>query len=325
MHRKLGETRLKTGEKMEIYVVSAPDEEYESGVLSLLRHKGEIWQWHMKAAFRGETGRLESRFYLGIVDGRIISNVSTWEHGPTGILAHVFTVEDQRRKGACKALMAALMEDFLHRGGKILTLGIGYDSPPYHIYKSFGFRSMTEGSGSMRYDADSTFEEELFSGGNVRPRRLEWQDWSTLNVLFAVQDGNYLRSLSHSIFGPTSYEGHFLQDLKGRLDGSWQANLLESEKGCIVGYSTLIPDSRWRNQVWLLDLFLHPRFESHAISLLEAMDWPKEKVQCYVEANLSWKIYALTKLGFHKEATFLKQIRKGDEDVDVLVMEHPAP
>ncbi len=158
MNRKLCETRLKTGEKMEIYVVSAPDDEHEDDVLSFLRHKGKIWLWHMKAAFRGETGRLQSRFYLGIVDGRIISNVSMWEHGSTGILAHVFTVEDQRRKGACKSLMAALMEDFLRRGGKILTLGTGYDSPPYHIYKSFGFRSMTEGSGSMRYDADPDFE-----------------------------------------------------------------------------------------------------------------------------------------------------------------------
>jgi len=37
---------------MEIYVVSAPDEEYEGGVLFLLGHKGEIWQWHMKAAFQ---------------------------------------------------------------------------------------------------------------------------------------------------------------------------------------------------------------------------------------------------------------------------------
>jgi len=324
VNRKLCETRLKTGEKMEIYVVIAPDEEYESGVLSLLRHKGGIWLWHMEAAFRGETGRLQSRFYLGIVNGRIISNVSTWEHGPTGILAAVFTVEDQRRKGACRALMAALMEDFLRRGGKILTLGTGYDSPPYHIYKTFGFRSMTEGSGSMRYDADPAFEEEFFSWRNVHPRALEWQDWSTLNVLFAVQGGSYLRSLSQGIFGPTNYEGHFLQDLKGRLEGSQQAKLLESEGGAIVGYATLIPDGRWRNQVWLLDLFLHPRFDSYAISLLETMDWPKEKVQCYLETDLAWKISVLSKLGFHKEAIFSKQIRKGDEAMDVLVMERPA-
>ncbi len=324
VNRKLCETRLKTGEKMEVHVVTAPDEEYEGGVFSLLRHKGEIWQWHMKAAFRGETGQLQSRFYLGIVDGRIISNVSTWEHGPTGILAHVFTVEDQRRKGACKAIMAALMEDFLRRGGRILTLGTGYGSPPYYIYKSFGFRSMTEGSGSMRYDADPGFEEEFFSWGNVRLRELDWQDWSILNLLFAVQDGSYLRNLSHGIFWPTNYEGSFLQDLKGRLERSWRANILESERGAIVGYATLIPDSRWRNQVWLLDLFLHPRFESHAIFLLEAMDWPKEKVQCYVETDLSWKIDALSKLGFRKEATFSKQIRKEDEALDVFVMERPA-
>jgi len=258
------------------------------------------------------------------VDGRIISNVSTWEHDSTGILAHVFTVEDQRRKGACKAIMAALMEDFLHRGGKILTLGTGYDSPPYHIYKSFGFRSMTEGSGSMRYDADPAFEGEFFSWGNVRLRGLEWQDWSTLNVLFAVQDGSYLRSLSHGVFGPTNYEGYFLQDLKGKLEGSWQASLLESERGAIVGYATLIPDGRWRNQVWLLDLFLHPRFESHAISLLKTMDWPEKKVQCYVETDSSWKIGALSRLGFRKEATFSKQIRKEGEDMGVLVMERPA-
>jgi len=324
MHRKLGETRLKTGERMEIYVVCAPDEEYGSGVLALLGHKGGIWQWHMEAAFRGETGLLQCRFYLGIVNGRIISNVSTWEHGSTGILAHVFTVEDQRRKGACRALMAALMEDFLRRSGKILTLGTGYDSPPYHIYKGFGFRSMTEGSGFMRYDADPAFEEEFFSWRSVRLRGLEWQDWPTLNVLFAVQDGSYLRSLSHGVFGPTNYEGCFLQDQKGRLEGSLQANLLESERGAIVGYATLIPDGRWRNQVWLLDLFLHPRFESHATSLLEAMNWPKEKVQGYVEADLSWKIDALSRLGFHQEATFSKQIRRGDKEMDVLVMERPA-
>ncbi len=143
-------------------------------------------------------------------------------------------------------------------------------------------------------------------------------------MLFAVQDGSYLRNLSHGIFGPTNYEGSFLQDLKGRLKETWQANLLESEGGAIVGYATLIPDSRWRNQVWLLNLFLHPHFEFHVTSLLEAMDWPKEKVQCYVEADLAWKIDALSRLGFHKEATFSRQIRKEAEDMDVVVMKRPA-
>lgn len=321
MYDKLGDVPLRAGDNMEIYLVKTPDNYYRDRVLAFLGHKGEIWQWHTDLSFRGELGELETRFYIGSMGDRIIGNVSTWEQGPLGILGHVFTAKDQRRKGVFKSLLAACIQDFRRRGGKILILGTPTDAPWNHVYKGFGFRSITEGSEVMRYDVDPNFERSYFQSGKLHCREPEWKDWPAVSVLYSVQGGWYVRSVNYSIFGPFDYEDKFLYDTKKIRKGKCQARVLLTERESVVGYATLTPDDRWDRKIWLLDFFLHPLSKSHAVSLLKTMLWPEEKVQCYVEADAHEKIAALSAQGFQKEAVFSKQVMQEGKAIDILVME----
>ena len=69
------------------------------------------------------------------------------------------------------------MQDFQERDGNALFLGTGYDTVPYHIYRGFGFDSVTLGSGFMHYYAssESVFEQDYFAPGTTTVRDIDWR------------------------------------------------------------------------------------------------------------------------------------------------------
>src|SRR5690242_15346887 len=134
MHVEIAMEPLKTGEILRIECLTAPDEERAGQIKSFLAHKPSSYRWHIDAAFAGECDDLETRFYIGLLDGQLVGIIMTVEARGVGILGHVRTREDQRRKGICQAIMSHKMQDFRQRGGHVLLLGTGYQSPAYHIY-----------------------------------------------------------------------------------------------------------------------------------------------------------------------------------------------
>jgi GNAT superfamily N-acetyltransferase len=322
MYGKLSEVRLKSGEIMEIGVVKAPDEEYAPEIAPFLGHKPGVFKWHIERSLREELDELETYFYIGRLDDEIITNIMTVEHLGVGILGHVFTKPEHRRKGACSAVMREQMEDFRRRGGKALYLGTGYNGPAYHIYASFGFRSVVPGSGFMRYFVEEDFESRWFDPQTaVRVKGVQWHDWGKMTALTGVVDADWLRSVMIPIYGPTNFEGGFLA-LKRELEEGRRyrdIKLLESERtGAIVGFALLTDDPRWGGNVCVLDLFVHPDFWSSADPLMDALSWPSGKVQCFVESSSEGKIGLLKAYGFQQEALFKGQIAKGSEELDVL-------
>ncbi|MCZ6678793.1 MAG: GNAT family N-acetyltransferase [Candidatus Poribacteria bacterium] len=322
MYNKLTEAQLKTGERMEVGVIIAPDEEHAEAIKPFLAHKGGYFQWHIQRCVSESLDALETRFYVGKVDGEIITNIMIVEHRHVGILGHVFTTPAQRRKGACKSVMGSQMEDFRQRGGEALYLGTGYNSHPYYIYHGFGFESVYSGSGFMKYHAIPDFDEHYFAVGDVHAKEVEWHDWAKTTALTGIVEGDYLRSIAWSIYGPTNFEGEFLgvkHDLE-ETDAYHDAKLLESDSGAIVGKATVTWDRRWQPHTAVLDLFVHPNFWASSSVLLEAIKLPDAKVQCYVESTATDKAHALEKTGFHHEATLKNQIQHPAEgDMDVLV------
>jgi len=312
VYKKLSIQTLKTGESLEIGVVSAPDKAHADQIAPFLQHKGDPWNGHIANALKEPLDELETRFYVGKLRGTIITNVMTVEYNRTGILGHVYTQPEHRRKGACKLVMAEQMKDFRTRGG-VLFLGTGYDSPPYWIYHSFGFRSLIEGSGFMTFATEDDFEVRYFAPGKAHVAEVRWKDWPRLNALFAIREGAFLRSVGQGRYGVSSFEGEFLR-LKVALeeDATYQARLLESERGAVVGCATLTKDPRWHRDVWLLDIFIHPNFASSMGPLLDALDLPEGKIQCYADSRSSDKICALEQAGFRQEAIFKAHIQADD-------------
>lgn len=326
MYRKLAEVSLKSGECMEVGVVNAPDEEYTGNIEPFLEHKGGLWNWHIEECMQKPLDALETRFYIGQIEGEIISNIMTVEYQGVGILGHVFTAPEHRRKGACKGVMKNQMEDFRNRGGRALYLGTGYDSHAYYIYASFGFQSVYPRSGFMRYWTNPDFEGHYFSKSQVHVKSVEWHDWGRITALTGIVGYDFLRSVDFGIYGPTSFEGGFL-GFKHKLETSEHylaANLLETETESVVGFLTLVRDRRWRPESYMVDIFVHPDYWEEAELLLDSVEWPSGKIQCYVDTVSLAKAECLQKYGFEPEAILEKQVKHGNTWMNVNVFRYQS-
>ncbi len=326
MYEKLEDIELKTGEYMEVGVIRVPDKLHAEEIKQFLGHKPGNFKWHIERCVTESLDELETRFYIGKIDGKIITNIMTVEHQGIGILGHVFTLPEQRRKGACKGAMAYQMEDFRQRNGRALYLGTGYNGHPYHIYHSFGFGSVIPESGFMKYQVDDDFEETYFATTTAHPKPIEWHDWPKLTALSGIVGPETLRSLLWSVYGPSNLESGFLsfKHTFETEDIYYDAKLMTTENGTIVGWATVSRDSRWRNTIALLDLFFHPNFVDSVPALLSAVEFPELKIQCYIDNTADKKAEVLETEGFTCEGRFTNQFSHQGENYDVLVFGREA-
>src|SRR5438045_209599 len=141
MYRAIKNVTLKNGESAELGVLSIapgvalPDQQAElrKKVRGLLGHKGPVWMWQIEQCLTPACG-VESFFYLLSRQGEFFANICTFEQKGVGILGHVYTRPEERRKGAAEVLMDATMSDFRARNGRALYLGTGYASSAYKVY-----------------------------------------------------------------------------------------------------------------------------------------------------------------------------------------------
>lgn len=321
MFNKLEEAVLKTGERMEVGLIAAPDAPHAEEIKQFLGHKPGNYKWHIERCVTEPLDALETRFYVGKLDGNVIANIMTVEHEGIGILGHVFTLPEQRRKGACKGVMALQMEDFRQRNGRALYLGTGYNSAPYHIYHSFGFESVYPESGFMKYHLNADFAERYFAPAPAQPKQVEWHDWPKVTALSAIVGWDTLRSLTWGVYGPTNLEGGFLafkHDLEIG-DVYDDAKLLVASNGAIVGWATVSRDARWRGETAVLELFFHPNFADAVPTLLSALTFPELKIQCYADESATVKADILASAGFHCEARLKGQFAYAGRRYDVSV------
>ena len=304
MYKKLGEANLKSGELMEVGVVITPDIDYSNELGEFLGHKPDHYKWHIDQCLQKTLDQLETRFYIGKLNGQIISNIMTTEFEGIGILGHVFTLPDQRRKGACKGIMTYQMQDFASRSGRMLYLGTGYDSAPYWIYHYFGFRSVYPKSVFMKYSAhiDSETKHFFFSESNVK--KVEWNDWSHLTALTGIVDGTYFRSTISDIKGPTNFESGFLrlkQNLQIKPD-HYKSLLLKTGNGAIVAFANLDVSN---NKKAYLDLFSHPSFWSQTPRLITEMEFPPDaRVICETGYEDYERIAVLEQINFKQKSHY---------------------
>lgn len=320
MYKKLEETKLKDGSAVEVGVVLVPDERWGSKISPFLGHKGPEWIYHVKLAVAGKTDRLENRFYLVRHGDELVSNIMTVEHQGVGILGHVWTPPEHRRKGACSAIMKVLMDDFRRRRGKILVLGTGFDTPPYHIYAGFGFVGLAAGSGLMDYKTSPDAYEKYYAPGAVKVVGPTWEVWPRLDVLAGLA-APAVKSVAYGLFGVATYEQAYIlikQELEaGRCPAP---AFLESETGAIVGAATVLGDARWGGGTWVLDLVMHPKFVKEAGTLAQAVKLPEGRVTAYTTADQAEVQAALAKIGLAVEGTLRKQLAAGGRTHDVVVM-----
>lgn len=320
----LGETQLKTGERLEVAVVAAPEPEWRERLGSFLGHKGPEWLAHVNRALEGPLDGLQTRFYVGLLEGEIAAQIMIVGARGVGILGHVFTRPEQRRKGACRAVMAFQMADIEARGFRVLTLGTGFESPAYWIYHGFGFRSIRPGSGHMLWLAAPDAAEALFRPGPVSVRPLRWGDWGALGYLASQplapgEEGP--RALAMECPGVGNLEGPFIRfQLRREAEPRAEAWALVNAEDRAVGWTSLMPARTLGGRHLLLDAWAHPAFPEGEARLLEAVNWPAEPVVAAVAAGARRKPDLLRRHGFTRVAVlpcWLPIASETPEDLEV--------
>jgi hypothetical protein len=306
MYERLGEAALKSGQRMEIGVITAPDAEWRERIVPFLGHKGEPYASHIKRSHAGPLDELETRYYIGHLEGRVITEVMIVGARGAGILGHVYTLPEERRKGAYQAVMAAQMADLPRRGFQVVALGTGFDSPLYWIYHSFGFRGVAPGNGAMRWVAGETAEAALFRPGRVTARDARWDDWGFfgwLGLLPVTADEELPRSRVTRLKGQGLLEGPFVQLLLSReQQPEMTVRVLQSEHGATVAWAILTPDAYWFRDAWTLDLHVHPAFSDRLPELVASLPWPDAPVSATTTEPAGPKAAALQASGFRRAA-----------------------
>lgn len=287
MVRQLARVSLKSGERMQCLLVKEPEESWAEDVQRLLVHKRDHVQWHIARSIAGPLDDLATRFYLGVVKGEAVGNILTVEHNGIGILGHVFTQPDHRRKGIASRIMTSLMQDFRERGGRVLTLGTGFDSPPYWIYHSFGFRSIAAGSGAMWYWREPEQAADLWRAPIAGTAPALWRHWPLVNLLCIQPEGDRLRHAARRLWGLRNFEGDYtkyLRDMESE-DSPIVARVLENEAGLVVGWASVEDDPLWGGRAAVLDVLMHPLAWPAAKDLLAAVPLPDKPVFAYADQD----------------------------------------
>lgn len=180
---------LLTGEKVEVAVINCPDLIWAERIEKLLIHKGEPWNWQNSQFLRADVG-FETRFYILHRDGVPFANTLLSDGGGVGIVNHVWTVPEDRQKGASSGLMRLVMEDFKRRKGDMLVLQAGYGEVAYSMYKKFGFESLEPQSGYMDWYANdkTQFLQNYFALSETQLQPLQWKHWLAIQPLLQCED-----------------------------------------------------------------------------------------------------------------------------------------
>ena len=321
MYKVLGTVQIKSGERMEIGVIHAPDGERRERLSEFLIHKGPDWVPQVEAALAGPLDSMLSLFFVGQIGGRLVCHTVVSGDRRVGILGHVYTRPEDRRKGAIKALLDYLLAYCTPRYD-VLSLMTGFDTAPYWIYHELGFRGVTPSSDEMLWQNSS--KSLPFEAGSASVRPLEWGDWGFLNMMaFQADDGSQVpRSPLLGLKGAGHVEDTFIKfQMQRDSNSTIQANALVSSKGTTVGWALLAPDTHWFGDVLELDIYAHPNFIADLPQLAASIELPSTTVFSYLTDPEGTRAEALCDIGFRHTAQ-IPGCLNADGYRDLYIMEH---
>lgn len=301
MYRRLGTETLKSADPFEIGFVEGPDPEWMERLIPFLGHKEPWYEYHISKALSGNLDDLRTRFYVGAVGEQIVSHIMVVSARGAGILGHVYTLPEWRRRGALSLLMSAQMRDVEELPLDVVTLSTGFGSAAYGIYEHFGFHSVADGSGDMAWLARPAAADEFFAPAECTVRPMRWDDWpayswSTLQAVSA--DEPLPRSAAFGIAGRGSSEGSFVRIMQSALGHRSSHLILQSATGAVAGWCHVIPGQFPLSRGRILDLHTLRGFESHLPALLQQVEWPEDPVACAISTPSPAYRDALSAHGF---------------------------
>lgn len=323
---------LRSEEVMRIRCIEPPDEEYLRKIGQFLAHKGSPWIEDMLARLRGEKVAYSTDFFfVGEIGGELVGHV--WYTVPrdtqdVGVLGHVYTRPDQRRKGVCYALTGAVVEAFKGHGGEAMFVLTG-NPELIRICEHFGFKKYNppEGEGGVyRWLVARDFDERYFAyTGKPQIKEANWGDLPRFEALYNAPHPWLLKDYILGVYRDTPFgSSQFLQMIH-EAESEWGAMLVMSTRqNHVVGAARIVPGrSRWEEHVATLEFFVHPNYFVDIGDLLsKAVEAARDLcdiLRTFAPESDKERHEPLTELGFEMTAVLENQYRIGGRDVDLLV------
>lgn len=164
-------------------------------LLELLRHKGQPWLNDLERRVCEGIPGAEDAYAVMPAGGQYLASGCINKRGDIGILGHVFTRPDHRRRGHARLLTETLLSWFEMTGGRWLYLGTTAELDE-GLYRKFGFRPFRRAAWAphdrltmLRTGAGVT-EDPLADGHeDVAIRDLTRADWPLMVALLQHREG----------------------------------------------------------------------------------------------------------------------------------------
>lgn len=248
-------------------------------ITGFLRHKGSPWIEDISRRLRGRVPGAEDHFYVFLDDANVVAHAwyTVSRADPRlGLVGHIYTHPEWRRRGIARQLMRTLMTDFRARGGQVMQL---FTSTPYSVelYQQEGFENVY--SGQVYHDTDwymryptpcAPLLTNWFQSSDVSIRKLRYADLPQYCLLYNQEPGAPLKDWVQRVGLGLEAEFAFLQSIAASKRGDCTTCVLDNGQ-TIVGIASVARVTfPYQSHVGLFDLHLHSAYLSQASKLARA-------------------------------------------------------
>lgn len=305
------------------------------GLVSLLWHKGSPWVEDIRRRVEGEMGGADDHFFVALCEGQMVA--TSWytvsESDPKlGLIGHIYTQPEYRRRGISLRLVQAAMADFLERGGQVMQL---FTSTPYTVplYERLDYENLHasrvyhETDWYMRYPAGcGDLVASWFGPSPCRIRPLAGGDLPQYSLLYNLEHVSVLKDWAQCIGMGLEAEFAMINSLQRMSKGESVCLALENDQ-TVVGIASLMrAPFPHHSHVAAVDFYVHPEFASKTAKLLDAcLAWREElgaEIVYAMRVDES-KRGVLERLGFRTKAVLPRHYKVRDRYFDCELLELP--
>jgi GNAT superfamily N-acetyltransferase len=332
----LGSIKIKTGEIMNVKVITPPaEEEYAEKLCRFLEHKRASFR-DIKQRLRGDySNYCVDKYFIGEIDGNIVSQLwYGYASSGSGIgnFGHVYTEPKHRKKGITNELMKFFLEDFNNSTAEAVFCSTG---TPWvaKIYLGYGFQTIIDGAKKgplmlLKKDDERSFEEIekiYFSAGqDVEVVSGTMQYRHDIDKMLA--DSLFFRNIqwnriSASFHASTYRDAYYLTE-----DGKGIIAVAKNSDGKVVGWAfALNTGSDLEEKSKAFDFVIHPNYKEKKRQLIDgtlkiASRNGVERVFSYVPEVEEGKIENLIQAGFKIIATIPQYCSINNRASDVMIL-----
>jgi len=273
---------LKNGEWLTIKAVKSPAEEYEDRIFSYINPKMPWKQDTYKRVNGDIADQCKDMFFIGEIDGEIVSLMWYTVSGDVGTYGMVSTAEKHRNKGISGCIMKYCIQ-FMDSESCLQAVYLAVSNPlAYKIYEKNGWQPYNNGTLNdtciMRRLINCNIDEKDFDdnyykkqqndGSGMIIRRVIRGDLPNLEALYNLAESTVMiKDYNASIYKGTAVECQIIDLINKMETGEGQFYCIENTLGRIVGAATLYNKANETN-IRILDFFVHPNYEEYAKSLV---------------------------------------------------------